>query len=59
MLARGQLGESLLSAMELMDDGAAGNLGALTEALATFRAVGLEDTARRAALQVALLDTRG
>ncbi|SMP23693.1 hypothetical protein [Shimia sagamensis] len=59
MLARGQLGESLLTAMELMNDGAAGNLGALTEALATFRAVGLEDTARRAALQVALLDTRG
>ena len=59
LLARGQLGEGILAAMELMDDGAAGNLGALTEALATFRAVGLEDTARRAALQVALLDTRG
>ncbi|WP_247744915.1 hypothetical protein [Shimia sp. R11_0] len=59
MLARGQLGEGILTAMSLMDDGAAGNLVALTEALATFRAVGLEDTARRAALQVALLDTRG
>ena len=42
-----------------MDDGAAGDLRALTEALATLRAVGLEDTARRAALQIALLDTRG
>ena len=59
MLARGQLGEAILRAMSLMDDGAAGDLRALTEALATFRAVGLEDTARRAALQVALLDTRG
>lgn len=59
MLARGQLGEAILHAMALMDDGAAGDLGALTEALATLRAVGLEDTARRAALQVALLDTRG
>ncbi|PSL17427.1 hypothetical protein [Shimia abyssi] len=59
MLARGQLGEVILRAMSLMDDGAAGDLGALTEALATLRAVGLEDTARRAALQVALLDTRG
>jgi hypothetical protein len=59
MLARGQLGESILTAMSLMADGAAGNLGALTEALATLRAIGLEDTARRAALQVALLDTRG
>ncbi len=59
MLARGQLGEVILTAMELLDNGAAGDLGALTEALATLRAIGLEDTARRAALQVALLDTRG
>ncbi|WP_197917922.1 hypothetical protein [Thiosulfatihalobacter marinus] len=59
MLARGQLGETILRAMSLMDDGAAGDLRALTEALATLRAVGLEDTARRAALQIALLDTRG
>ncbi len=59
MLARGQLGEVILNAMALMSDGAAGDLTALTEALATLRAVGLEDTARRAALQVALLDIRG
>lgn len=59
MLARGQLGEVILTAMALMNDGAAGDLTALTDALATLRAVGLEDTARRAALQVALLDTRG
>ncbi|TCL09244.1 hypothetical protein BXY66_1289 [Shimia isoporae] len=59
MLVRGQLGEVILSAMSLMDAGAAGDLRALTEALATLRAVGLEDTARRAALQVALLDRRG
>ncbi len=59
LLARGQLGEGILTAMQLMDDGAQGDLSALTQALATLRAVGLEDTARRAALQVALLDTRG
>ncbi|MGR3637232.1 MAG: hypothetical protein ACU0BK_15100 [Shimia sp.] len=59
MLARGQLGEVILSAMIRMAEGAAGDTRALTEALATLRAVGLEDTARRAALQVALLDTRG
>lgn len=59
MLARGQLGEVILTAMDLLDNGAAGDLGALTEALATLRAIGLEDTARQAALQVALLDTRG
>ncbi|WP_435229088.1 hypothetical protein ACMAZE_10760 [Pseudopelagicola sp. nBUS_20] len=59
MLARGQLGEVILRAMLMMDDGAVGDLGVLTAALATLRAVGLEDTARRAALQVVLLDTRG
>ena len=31
-------------------------LEGLTEALASFRAVGLEDTARRAALQLLLLE---
>ncbi|MBR9844020.1 MAG: hypothetical protein GYB25_12735 [Rhodobacteraceae bacterium] len=59
MLARGQLGEVILAAMDLMEDGALGNLAALTEALAIFRAVGLEDTARRAALQTLLIDLRG
>ncbi|MCW8842197.1 MAG: hypothetical protein OQK00_02155, partial [Rhodobacteraceae bacterium] len=59
MLARGQLGEVILVAMKLMEDGALGNPAALTEALAIFRAVGLEDTARRAALQTLLLDLRG
>lgn len=59
MLARGQLGEVILNAMSLMADGAYGDLAALTDALAIFRAVGLEDTARRAALQAVLIDTRG
>ena len=59
MLARGQLGEVILAAMALMEDGALGNHAALTEALAIFRAVGLEDTARRAALQTLLLELRG
>ncbi|WP_127112251.1 hypothetical protein [Shimia sediminis] len=59
MLARGQLGEVILNAMSLMADGAYGDLAALTDAIAIFRAVGLEDTARRAALQAALIDTRG
>lgn len=57
-LARGQLGEVILSAMELYEQGLAGDLRALTDALATFRALGLEDTARQAALQVLLLDRR-
>lgn len=57
-LARGQLGEVILSAMALYEQGLAGDLRALTEALATFRALGLEDTARQAALQVLLLERR-
>jgi len=59
MLARGQLGEVILIAMDRMQSGALGDLAALTEALAIFRAVGLEDTARRSALQALLLDLRG
>lgn len=59
MLARGQLGEVILRAMAMMADGANGNLASLTDALAILRAVGLEDTARRAALQAVLIDTRG
>ncbi|GAA6165095.1 hypothetical protein NBRC116590_27990 [Pelagimonas sp. KU-00592-HH] len=59
MLVRGQLGEVILRAMDQMEAGASGDLAALTNALAIFRAVGLEDTARRASLQAALLDFRG
>ncbi|MDC0737050.1 hypothetical protein N6L24_02040 [Cognatishimia sp. SS12] len=55
-LARGQLGEVILQTMTLFSKGAAGDLPALTHALATFRAIGLEDTARQAALQVLLLE---
>ncbi|MGH1465311.1 MAG: hypothetical protein ACRBBQ_08100 [Cognatishimia sp.] len=55
-LARGHLGEVILQAMTLFSQGAAGDLPALTSALATFRAVGLEDTARQAALQILLLE---
>lgn len=57
-LARGQLGEVILAAMALYEQGLSGDLRALTESLATFRALGLEDTARQAALQVLLLDRR-
>lgn len=55
-LARGQLGEVILQAMTLFSQGAAGDLRALTSALSTFRSIGLEDTARQAALQVLLLE---
>lgn len=54
-LDRGQLGETILRSMILFDSGATGNHASLTGALATLRAVGLEDTARRAALQLMIL----
>ena len=52
----GHLGETILKAMTRFANGLEGNDAALTEALATFRAVGLEDTARRAALQALLME---
>lgn len=55
----GRLGEAILIAMQYFDRGANGNSTDLTSALATFRTVGLEDIARRAALQVMLLDRHG
>lgn len=52
----GQLGEGLLRALATFDAGLAGDPPRITEALAFFRFVGLEDVARRAALQYLLLD---
>lgn len=50
-----RLGEAILMAMELFDSGASGNPADLTRAIAAFRMMGLEDTARRASLQLMLL----
>ncbi|MFT4960108.1 MAG: hypothetical protein ACI92Z_001185 [Paracoccaceae bacterium] len=55
-LTDGQLGWVILKAIGLFDSGAKGDLTDLTEALVAFRSVGLEDTARRAALQLMLLE---
>lgn len=54
-LDQGRLGEVILRAMALFASGAQGNSQDLTDALATFRTLGLEDTARRSALQLVLL----
>ncbi|GGG76536.1 hypothetical protein GCM10011415_26600 [Salipiger pallidus] len=59
MLQQGRLGEAVLRAMALFDTGAEGNYDQVTDALAVLRSVGLEDTARRAALQLLLLDAEG
>lgn len=54
----GKLGEALLLALALFEAGSEGDLRSVTDALLLFRAVGLEDVARRAALQLMLLDRR-
>ncbi len=51
-----RLGEAVLSLLSLLHQGAGGKSRALTDALSTLRALGLEDTARRAALQILLLE---
>ncbi len=59
LVDQGRIGEAVLQAMALFDIGATGNLAKLTEALALLRALGLEDAARRAALEFLLLERRG
>ncbi|AJE47345.1 hypothetical protein [Celeribacter indicus] len=54
-----RLGEAILRAVELLEGGAAGDLDELSDAIQFFRAVGLEATARRAALELLLLERRG
>ncbi len=56
MAQQKQLGESILTLLALLESGLNGDAKALQDALATLRALGLEDTARRAALQVLLLE---
>ena len=58
LLKDGKLGEAILSAANLLDQAGLGNLDGMAEGLATLRAVGLEDTARRAALQLLILERR-
>lgn len=56
MSRNGRTGEALLRTISLLEVGAVGDPVALTQALATLKALGLEDAARRAALQVMLLE---
>ena len=51
-----RLGESILHILRLLEDGAQGDANALRDAVATLRALGLEDIARRASLQILLLE---
>ena len=56
LVANGKTGEAMLRAVILFNEGYAGDARSLTDALALFRLVGLEDVARRAALQLMILD---
>lgn len=55
-LAQGKLGEAILAAMALMTQAAEGATKDIAPALTALRTIGLEDTARRAALQLMLLE---
>ncbi|MGF6860014.1 hypothetical protein ABIE69_000569 [Rhodobacteraceae bacterium MBR-64] len=54
-----RLGEALLRAMDALARGAAGDPAAVPDAIALLQRVGLQDTLRRSALQLMLLDRRG
>lgn len=56
LAGKDQLGLAILQLLGLLNDGAGGDAAAFRSALSTLRALGLEDTARRAALQMLLLD---
>ena len=51
-----RLGEALVVTLASLRNGAHGDSRALRQALGTLRALGLEDTARRASLQILLLE---
>ena len=58
LVANGQLGEALLRAIVQFNIGQQGETADVTQALALFRMVGLEATARRAALEILVLERR-
>ncbi|MCA0043860.1 hypothetical protein [Celeribacter litoreus] len=59
LVSERRLGEAILRAIELLEGGAAGDLDELSDAIQFFRAIGLEATARRASLELLLLERRG
>ncbi|NDV01531.1 hypothetical protein [Pseudoroseicyclus tamaricis] len=56
LVAEDRLGEALLRAIALFNEGLSGDPQAVAEALAFFRTVGLEDVARQTALQYLILE---
>ncbi|PTW52144.1 hypothetical protein [Rhodovulum kholense] len=54
-----RLGEAILAAIDLVTDGAQGDILDVTRGLGLLRQLGLEDVARQSALQLMLLERRG
>ena len=59
LLDQNRTGEAILTAMDQIAHGTAGDLRGVTDGLSVLRRIGLEDVARRTALQLMLLDRRG
>lgn len=59
LLKEGRLGEAILRAADDVTNGARGDLRTVTSGLALLRKIGLEQTARRAAMELMLLERRG
>lgn len=59
LLEEGRLGEAILGAIDRIGRGVQGELRGVTEGLSLLRHVGLEDAARRTALELMLLERRG
>lgn len=59
MLEQKRVGEVILLAMSRIEHGTAGDLRGVSEGLSVLRHIGLEDAARRAGLELMLLERRG
>lgn len=59
MLDQKRVGEVILLAMSRIEHGTTGDLRGVTEGLSVLRHIGLEDVARRTALELMLLERRG
>lgn len=59
LLTQNRTGEAILLAVALIDTGLKGDLPRVAEGLALLRKLGLEDVARRTALELMLLERRG
>ena len=59
LVREGRCGEAILLAIDGIETGVQGDLSRVTEGLSLLRIIGLEDAARRTALQLMLLERRG